>query len=79
MSSINNNINDNPSKRTSSRAGSLANDEQANSFEARLKRLRTALGVSSDAELARKLGIKQQGVSGVRKKKQLPLTWLITV
>ncbi|WP_268870069.1 LexA family transcriptional regulator [Desulfovibrio sp. X2] len=48
-------------------------------FEERLKRLMHALEVDNASELAKALGIKHQAVSAARKRRQVPLNWLMHV
>ena len=45
-------------------------------FQDVLQRLMQALDVSTDAELARKLGITPQSVSGARKRTEVPPSWI---
>ncbi|RRD70535.1 MULTISPECIES: helix-turn-helix transcriptional regulator [unclassified Desulfovibrio] len=45
-------------------------------FQDVLQRLMQALDVSTDAELARKLGITPQSVSGARKRAEVPPSWI---
>ena len=46
------------------------------SFQAILTRLTQALGVSSDSDLGRALGITPQSVSGARKRGEIPPAWI---
>ena len=45
-------------------------------FEATLQRLMLSLNATSDAELARALGITPQSVSGARKRGEVPPAWI---
>ena len=47
-----------------------------NEFETTLQRLMLALNASTDAELARTLGITPQSVSGARKRGEVPPAWI---
>ena len=49
-----------------------------NEFETTLQRLMLALNASTDAELARALGITPQSVSGARKRGEVPPAWIQT-
>lgn len=50
--------------------------ENSIAFEAKLKRLFTALGVHSDSELARALGITPPSVASAKQKRQMPIGWI---
>jgi predicted ATPase len=45
-------------------------------FDARITRIKSALGIKSDSELAKSLDITQQAIAGVKKRKQIPSSWL---
>lgn len=51
--------------------------DKDNYFDEAFKRLKTACGVQSDAQLARKLGITQQAVAYAKKKKKIPNSWIV--
>jgi hypothetical protein len=51
----------------------------ANQFDDRMSRIWVALGVDSDVKLARILGLKQQTISSVRTRKQIPSVWIIQI
>ena len=53
--------------------------EKANNFDVQFERILKATGSSSDAELARKLGISPPSVTGAKQRRSIPLTWLKTV
>lgn len=53
--------------------------EKANNFDVQFGRILKATGSSSDAELARKLGISPPSVTGAKQRRSIPLTWLKTV
>lgn len=48
-------------------------------FEERFQRLMQAVKANSAAELAKTLGIKHQAVSAARKRRQVPLNWMLLV
>lgn len=50
--------------------------ENSIAFEAKLKRLFIALGVHSDSELARALGITPPSVASAKQKRQMPIGWI---
>ena len=48
-------------------------------FAEKFKRLKTALDVKRDKQLAEILGITQQSVAGAKKRRQMPASWFETV
>lgn len=50
---------------------------QTGKFEEVMERLYGALQVTTDSELARKLGLTTASVAGVRKRRQIPMGWLL--
>jgi hypothetical protein len=64
---------ENPSEQNPSEQASCARKY----FDARMDRLCEALNVSSDAALARALGIKRQSIVSSRSRKQLPYAWVV--
>lgn len=53
--------------------------EKASDFDAQFTRILIATASSSDAELARKLGISPPSVTGAKQRRSIPLTWMKTV
>ena len=51
-------------------------EESEKKFNERFARLKSALNVESDSELAGALGITQQSVFGAKKRNQIPVSWL---
>jgi hypothetical protein len=45
-------------------------------FDARITRIKSALDIKNDSELAKSLDITQQAVAGVKKRKQIPSSWI---
>jgi hypothetical protein len=45
-------------------------------FDDRITRIKSALGVKNDSELAKLLNISQQAIAGVKKRRQIPSSWL---
>lgn len=54
----------------------MSTDEVCQRFHERLARLKSVLGAKNDSELAGLLNIKQQSVSGAKKRCQMPASWL---
>jgi hypothetical protein len=48
-----------------------------NQFEIRVQRLKEAIGVKTDIDLARALGIRQSSVASARERKSIPPKWII--
>ncbi len=48
-------------------------------FDERLRRLMGALEVDTGSELAKALGIKHQAVSAARKRRQVPINWMLHI
>lgn len=64
---------------STSKESSQQEGDAANLFEVRMRRIWQALNVDSDAQLARSLGLKQQGVSSVRSRKRIPALWILQI